>query len=86
MFIDKDEDSDNNTYQKDESDKDDGSDYDDFWFKNHLEDLSYNVTYIFCCCLSDFLLWLSDSLRTYKLEKLKDCNQRRGTIWDPCNI
>ena len=40
MFIDKDEDSDNNTYQKDESDKDDGSDYDDFWFKNHLEDLS----------------------------------------------
>ena len=88
MFNDYDEDSDNNIYEKDESDNDDGSEYDNFWFENHSEYLiiSYNVTHIFCCCLPDFLLWLSDSLRIYKLEKLKDCNQRCGTIWDLRNI
>ena len=26
-------------YESDESGYDDGSDYDDFWLKNHLEDL-----------------------------------------------
>ena len=30
---------DDNMYESDERDNYNGSDYDDFWFKNHLEDL-----------------------------------------------
>ena len=54
-------------YDSNESDNDDGSAYDDFWFKNHLEELiiSSSVTLYFCSCLPDFLLWLGDSLRIY---------------------
>ena len=43
MFNEYDKDSDYNIYESDESDNDDGSDYDDFWFKNHLEHI--NMTF-----------------------------------------
>ena len=56
---------DNNMYESDESDNDDGSHYDDFWFQNHLEDLiiSYNVTLIFLLLFTRFSIMMSDSLR-----------------------
>ena len=56
------EDSDGNIYENDESDKDDGSDYDDFWFKNHLEDLiiSYNVTLYFLLLFTRFVVLIED--------------------------
>ena len=36
-------------YESDESDVDDGSDYDDYWFENHLKDFifPYNMTLYF---------------------------------------
>ena len=56
---------DDNMYESDESDNDDGSHYDDFWFQNHLEDLiiSYNVTLIFLLLFTRFSIMMSDSLR-----------------------
>ena len=55
---------DDNMYESDESDNDDGSHYDDFWFQNHLEDLiiSYNVTLIFLLLFTRFSIMMSDSL------------------------
>ena len=39
MFNEYDKDSDDNIYESGETGNGDGSDYDNFWFKNHLEDL-----------------------------------------------
>ena len=39
MFNKHDEDSEDNIYESDENENVDGSDYDDFQFKNHLEDI-----------------------------------------------
>ena len=48
MFNEHDEDSGDNMYETDESDNDDSSHYDDFWFQNHLEDIiSYNAALFF---------------------------------------
>ena len=56
---------DDNKYESDESDNDDGSHYDDFWFQKHLEDriISYNVTLIFLLLFTRFSIMMSDSLR-----------------------
>ena len=62
MFDEYYEDSDGNIYENDESDKDDGSDYDHVWFKNHLEDLiiSYNVTLHFLLVFTRFVVMIED--------------------------
>ena len=72
MFNKYDEDSGNNIYDTDESDSDDGSD--NFWFKNHLEDLiiSYSVTLYFLLLFTRFFMiewffknsWARKNLRT----------------------
>ena len=71
IFNEYDEDCDDNTYESDESNNDDGSDYDDFWFKNHLEDLiiSYSMTLYFLLLFTRFFImieWFSKNLRVRK--------------------
>ena len=82
MFNDSDEDSDNNIYESDESDDDDGSDYHDFWFENHLEDLiiPYNVTLDFLSLFTRFFImfeWFFKNLRVRKNLR----TMTRGVYW-----
>ena len=68
MFNEYDEDSDHNIYESNKSDNDDDSNYDDFWIKNHLEDLiiSYNVMlYILVLYIRLFTMieWFFKNLR-----------------------
>ena len=60
MFNEYDEDSDDNIYESDESDNDDDLDYDDFWFKNHLEDfiISYKVMLYFLLLFTRFFIMI----------------------------
>ena len=46
MFNEYDKDSDGNIYESGETDNDDGSDYDNFWFKNHSEDLIVTLYFL----------------------------------------
>ena len=65
-----DEDSDDNIYEGDESNVDDGSDYDDFWFEKHLEDYFFTMwRHNFCSSSPDFTSRFSDALRIFKLGK-----------------
>ena len=59
MFNEHDEDSGDNVYESDESDNDDSSHYDDFWFQNHLEDIiSYNATLFFMLLFTRFFIMI----------------------------
>ena len=65
MFDEYDEDSGDNVYESDESDNDDGSNYNDFWFKSHLEYLiiSYIAARYFALLFTRFFMMIECSLR-----------------------